>query len=427
MALSSRYAIFFFVGLLSTSSLAAPRSLLQTVNLPGAGIYPQCTTGGESAQFNAGQACVGCVQEGEGCPPQCCAQDLVDGQVLLCVVGSCCNRVVLTNDGGLIYGMEALRASERGAQGICSGVGPVPTLQEDPLAGCGQCAAGFSDKDDAQTLVDCRDVGYQMPAYTEPGLTLPSTCADGSGESGGTTVIGESSQNTVVPSPGDSATGSGSGTTIEPSEETVIAQGENDSGAPAAPQGNDDSSDRGDSTEEAACFPGGASVQMADGTKRLMKDVAVGDIVRVGLGTLSPVFMFTHRISSGLRPFLRITTSTGEVLDLTRGHYLYINGALTAAKDANVGDTLLRATGEATQIRAIMKVQRSGLYNPQTLSGDIVVENLIVSAYTTAVDPSLAHVLLSPLRILSRAGYCMQTFERGAPKPLLSLASRYVQ
>lgn len=419
MALRARFSSFSFLCLLFASSFAAPRSLLQTANLPGAGIYPQCTQAAESAQFNAGQACVGCVQEGQDCPPQCCAQDLVEGQVLLCVVGSCCNRVVLTNDGGVIYGMEALRASDRGAQGICSGVGPVPTLEEDSLAGCGQCAAGFRDKDDSKSLVDCREVGYQMPAFTEPGRALPSTCANGSGESGGIVVIGESSQSTTAPSSGDSTIESGSG--------TVVAQGEEESAAPSEPQVDDSSSDRDDSGEDASCFPGGATVELADGTKRSMKDIAVGDIVRVGYDTFSPVFMFTHRLSSGRRFFLRISTSTGETLEVTKGHYLYINGALTAAKDATVGDRLLRATGEATRIRSIATVQGSGLFNPQTLTGDLVVENLIVSTYTTAVTPPLAHALLFPLRILSRTGFCIQAFEEGAPKSLLSLASRYEQ
>lgn len=419
MALSIRYSIFPLLAFLFASSAATPRSVQQTADLPGAGVYPQCTEAAESAQFNVGQACVGCVQEGQDCPPQCCAQDLADGQVLLCVVGSCCNRVVLTNDGGVIYGMEALRASDRGALGICSGVGPVPTLQEDAFEGCGRCAAGFRDKDDSQSIVDCREVGYEMPAFTEPGRSLPSTCANGSGESGGTVVIGESSQSTPGPSAGDSTSGSGGG--------IVVAQGDVSSEAPSTSQVEDGSSDRDDSIEDASCFPGDASVDLADGTKRLMKDVAVGDIVRVGQNTFSPVFMFTHRLSGGNRTFLRISTSTGEALDVTKGHYMYINGALTAAKNANVGDALLRATGEVTQIRAIGTVQGSGLYNPQTLSGDLVVDNLMVSTYTTAVAPSLAHALLSPLRILSRAGFCMRTLEKGAPKVILTLASQFVQ
>lgn len=427
-------AHFSLAALLFTLSIAAPRSLFQTGSLPGAGVYPQCEEPGENAQFNAGQACVGCVQVGQDCPPQCCAQDLVDGQVLLCVVGACCNRVVLTNDGGVVYGMEALSASARGDQGICGGVGPVPNLKEDAQAGCGQCAAGFSNKDDSGTIVDCRGVGYHMPAYTEPGRALPSACADGSGKSGGFVEIGGGSIGTNAPSSGNVTGESGSGIIIEAPDESVSAQGEDGSdeqktSAPStsASLSADQSSDREVSTDEPACFPGDGVVQYADGTTRSMKDVAVGDIVRVGPSSFSPVFMFTHRLPDGNRWFLRISTSTGEVIELTSGHYLYINGALDAAKHAKVGDLLLRANGEVTEIQAIASTRRPGLYNPQTISGDIVVGNLLVSTYTMAVPAPLAHALLSPLRVLAQAGFYFHAFERDAPKCLLALASLYVQ
>ncbi len=47
----------------------------------------------------------------------------------------------------------------------------------------------------------------------------------------------------------------------------------------------------------------------------------------------------------------------------------------------------------------------TGLYNPQTLSGDIVVNGIRASTYTAAIAPSLAHVALWPVRMMYRLGY----------------------
>ena len=45
-----------------------------------------------------------------------------------------------------------------------------------------------------------------------------------------------------------------------------------------------------------------------------------------------------------------------------------------------------------------------GLYNPHTMDGDIVVNGIKTSTYTAAIEPSLAHSLLWPVRMLYRLG-----------------------
>lgn len=420
-------ALFLFGLSLATSQPVHFPLLGQEGSLTGSGVYSQCTEPAEEAQFNAGQACVGCVLASAECPPQCCAADLADGQALLCLVGGCCNRVVLTSDGGLIYGMEALAAETRGDGGICGGVGPVPTLGEDPQAGCGQCAAAFSDKDNSSSLVDCRGAGYAMPAYTEPARNNPTKCADGSGGTDGAVEIGASSFGTdAPPSSGDGVVlpGESGGSVIESGEEKdQDGSAATGSMSTAEPQVTYESDDR-EAMNDPACFPGEALVEYLNGTTGKMRDTAVGDVVKVEKGKFSPVFMFTHRFSGGRRVFMRLMTDSHAVLELTDGHYLYVNNVLMAAKSVVVGDILTLGNGEATAVRKLSRVFRAGLYNPQTISGNIVVDGVITSTYTTAVSPAVAHVLLGPLRLLSRAGFCLTALEGGVPSEFNRHASR---
>ena len=44
------------------------------------------------------------------------------------------------------------------------------------------------------------------------------------------------------------------------------------------------------------------------------------------------------------------------------------------------------------------EVQAEGLYNPHTLSGTIIVDGVLASDVTTAVNPVLARSLLAPLK-----------------------------
>ena len=58
----------------------------------------------------------------------------------------------------------------------------------------------------------------------------------------------------------------------------------------------------------------------------------------------------------------------------------------------------------AGNVTAVTVEWADGLYNPHTMTGDIVVDGVLTSTYTDAVAPSLAHALLWPVRMLSDAG-----------------------
>ena len=92
-----------------------------------------------------------------------------------------------------------------------------------------------------------------------------------------------------------------------------------------------------------------------------------------------------------------------EILELTSGHYLYVNGNLKTASDVAVGDELKRSDGSSSRIVEIRHVVKQGVFNPQTTQGDIVVNGFVVSTYTQAIEPEVAHSLLTPFRALYAA------------------------
>jgi hypothetical protein len=151
----------------------------------------------------------------------------------------------------------------------------------------------------------------------------------------------------------------------------------------------------------AKCFPADATVELASGETRRMDELAVGDVVRVGPTEYSPVFMFTHRAADAAADLVSLETACGARIRLTAGHYIYANGALVAAAHVRVGDALALGGGGGAAAAVVARVRRvrgTGLYNPQTLHGDVVVDGVLASTYTTAVEPVFAHALLAVFR-----------------------------
>jgi len=165
--------------------------------------------------------------------------------------------------------------------------------------------------------------------------------------------------------------------------------------------------------EDGVCFPADATVERRDGAVVRLADVAVGDEVRVAPGSgpaaWSPVYMFTHKLARGAHTFVEMTTAAGAVLTATPSHLVYASGARVPAGTVAVGDALEvippgSPAGEAVSSRvvAVRHVVRGGLVNPQTLHGDVVVNGVRASTWTTAVEPAVASGLLAPVRAAFR-------------------------
>jgi len=149
------------------------------------------------------------------------------------------------------------------------------------------------------------------------------------------------------------------------------------------------------------CFPAQAHVILKDGRTKTMKDLALGDHVQVSpAGEYSEVYLFTHALPTAEANFLTFTLASGLKLTLTPCHYLYVNGALLAAEKARIGDTVESTSSATDQIEDITVERDMGLYNPHTLSGDIMVNNVRTSTYTNLFPAKLAHAILEPVRLL---------------------------
>eukprot|EP00737_Agarophyton_chilense_P000431 gb/GEZJ01000482.1/.p1 GENE.gb/GEZJ01000482.1/~~gb/GEZJ01000482.1/.p1 ORF type:complete len:829 (-),score=96.89 gb/GEZJ01000482.1/:2346-4832(-) len=174
------------------------------------------------------------------------------------------------------------------------------------------------------------------------------------------------------------------------SQESTATDGEDNENAAPTEDGNN------------ACFPASATVEMANGSKKRMDELQVGDSILVGHNEYSDVFMFTHRSANVWYPFVLLRTSSGKLLKLTRGHYVYLDGILKMADEAEIGDVVATGSGEKEVIVDIQLEKEAGLYNPQTIHGNVVVDGVVCSTFTRAVAPQLAHSLLAPLRLVHK-------------------------
>lgn len=106
-------------------------------------------------------------------------------------------------------------------------------------------------------------------------------------------------------------------------------------------------------------------------------------------------------------------------LTLTAGHYVYANGKVVKANDVKVGDSLQTIHGIQTvhQVKKNVVMKDDGLYNPQTLHGDIVVNGVLATTYTEAVKVNAAHALLMPARVAYNAfGSVLHALEKGSER-----------
>lgn len=199
--------------------------------------------------------------------------------------------------------------------------------------------------------------------------------------------------------------------------------------------------------DDKSCFPGTSVVEREDGKYIQMKDLSVGDRVRVSSTQFSPVFFFSHRSADdNSNEFVEIVTcdrqdnsSDGNNAQenqciptqekvcradssvatcktrlrriiVTGNHYIVSSsGRLISAGSVRTGDLLRIATPDAASRAIVVQVSSAtglrGLYNPHTLTGTIVVDGIVASCYTQAVHPVIARILLAPLAALYRLAH----------------------
>lgn len=151
------------------------------------------------------------------------------------------------------------------------------------------------------------------------------------------------------------------------------------------------------------CLPADALVTLPSGIEVRIDTVSHGTLILASSkGASSPIVLFSHREGTIITDFVELTTSSGSIVSLTPGHYLSVNDRLQAAGRVKIGDKVILSSGHRSEIVYIRTVQKRGLYNPHTADGRIVVNGIVLSTYTAALSPALAHALLAPVRTIAR-------------------------
>lgn len=154
--------------------------------------------------------------------------------------------------------------------------------------------------------------------------------------------------------------------------------------------------------DDGVCFHGSGVVVLADGRRKLMRDVEIGDSVHVGGGKYSEVFMFTHRDAGTDAVYVEITVASGDKVMVTASHFMYAAKGVVQAGSIEMGDGMEMDDGRVEIVVKRELVSGKGLYNPQTVHGDVAVSGFRASTYTTFVQTGVAHSLLAPLRAMYR-------------------------
>ncbi|GAB0495032.1 hypothetical protein MMPV_006329 [Pyropia vietnamensis] len=243
-----------------------------------------------------------------------------------------------------------------------------------------------SGADAVELPADIRFLSVQFPDTTRPSCVY-SASAEGGGEEGG---------------------GSGGGGTRGEEGGSGGGDGSTDGATVASPTAEAD---------ESACFPAAATVEVEARGPIAMSDLRLGDRVRVSATTFEPVVLFSHRDAAATGEYVALSTASGRVLVATTGHLVYTASAgtasgwtLTRAGSVVVGDVLpLGDASDGGRVVAVAQTTGSGLYNPHTPSGDLVVDGVRVSAYTTAVPMGIARTLLAPISAAASCGLIRET------------------
>jgi len=181
----------------------------------------------------------------------------------------------------------------------------------------------------------------------------------------------------------------------------------------------------GEDGDGSECFPAHSKVTLADGSTKTMAELDIGDRVVVDLERrTSAVHFFSHRETQTISKFIRIRHTAGAVT-ISPNHYLYANGRLVVARAVRVGDTIGVLGGSPSVVSSVGYSIAKGLYNPHTFAGTVMVDGVLTSCYTSAIHPTLAHVLLMPLRTVYALGVKLPGFlDNTAPSWMLSILPR---
>lgn len=180
-----------------------------------------------------------------------------------------------------------------------------------------------------------------------------------------------------------------------------------------------------------SCFPEDALVETPRGSLQ-MKDLRVGDkVLTSGEGgelKFEDVYFFGHADTDKVAEYVEIQLAeANKPLQISKKHFVplcpvrgevceYADRVYKYAKEAMVGDHLWRAgkdgSVELGRVEEIGSILARGMYNPYTLGGSIIVNDMLASAHSnwilddytpesmTGYLPAIYQALFAPGRLL---------------------------
>ena len=157
------------------------------------------------------------------------------------------------------------------------------------------------------------------------------------------------------------------------------------------------------------CFSGRSVVQMADGSVKNMKDLAIGDELLTadnGIIRKARVCCFLHYEPETIATFLQFRLKNGTVLEITHEHMVAAYPkkerlpTFILARNAAVGDCLVEYQNGLTKYEEIVEiasVEEKGVYAPLSTTGTLIVNSCLTSCYAIFESQLLCHLAMLPL------------------------------
>eukprot|EP00184_Porphyridium_aerugineum_P002562 CAMPEP_0184707444 /NCGR_PEP_ID=MMETSP0313-20130426/37272_1 /TAXON_ID=2792 /ORGANISM="Porphyridium aerugineum, Strain SAG 1380-2" /LENGTH=505 /DNA_ID=CAMNT_0027169019 /DNA_START=523 /DNA_END=2036 /DNA_ORIENTATION=- len=125
------------------------------------------------------------------------------------------------------------------------------------------------------------------------------------------------------------------------------------------------------------CFPADGVLSLENGLQKRMDELEIGDRVQVGVNKYSDVYFFGHKLARGTYDFVQLVLENGRKLELSKSHLVWATKKWKRGEDVKLGDLLLDVVeNRMVPVASIQMVKKSGLFNPHTLQGDLVVNGV---------------------------------------------------
>lgn len=168
----------------------------------------------------------------------------------------------------------------------------------------------------------------------------------------------------------------------------------------------DDEEEEEENPPMAFCFASEAMVEVSDHRGHIsMKDLRIGDYVKVASGDFSQVYSFGHYEPNVKGEYLSIKVRSNSNIKplLISSHHMVLleNQEYVPASRVTVGDSLTLANGDHVAVKSIKSVMRKGAFAPFTKDGSIIVNGLVVSSFVALEQDASSSFMIGGFKTLS--------------------------